>query len=86
MVLTRSMVRTIKYNENEIKEFNLWIDELKLENPSRCNENCEKRNMIGRSWWKCNGYSSPCICAVKSEIERCNNEIMICKKIINLYK
>ena len=26
--------------------------------------------MIGRSWWKCEGYNSPCDCAYKSLTEK----------------
>jgi len=44
-------------------------DETK-ENPhnykiSKCDGKCEQRSMLGRSWWKDYGYSSPCECAVK---------------------
>jgi len=31
---------------------------------------CEARGMIGRSWWKCEGYNSPCDCAYKSITEK----------------
>ena len=83
MVLTRSMVQTIKYNEDKIKDINEWINDLQSSSIT-CDENCETRNMIGRSWWKCHGYHSPCGCAVKREIQRCNTQIMNCKKIINM--
>ena len=33
-------------------------------------EKCEARGMIGRSWWKCEGYNSPCDCAYKSLTEK----------------
>jgi hypothetical protein len=83
MVLTRSMVRTIKYNEDKIKDIILWKIFLKGGSIT-CDENCETRNMIGRSWYKCHGYNSPCICAFKSEMQRCNTEIMNYEKIINM--
>jgi len=31
---------------------------------------CEPRDMIGRSWWKCEGYNSACDCAYKSLTEK----------------
>ncbi len=32
-----------------------------------CNPPCVKRSMIGRSWWKCYGFNSPCGCAHLAE-------------------
>lgn len=31
---------------------------------------CKAKGMIGRSWWKCEGYNSPCNCAYKSITEK----------------
>ena len=28
-----------------------------------CSVPCVPRRMMGRSWWKCLGYDSPCLCA-----------------------
>lgn len=43
-------------------------DELKqeLEDDTPCNPPCKTRPMIGRSWWKNQGYNSPCGCAVNA--------------------
>ena len=32
-----------------------------------CEKDCEKRDYIGRSWYKCLGYDSPCSCAYKAQ-------------------
>ena len=32
---------------------------------SRCSPPCEKRQMLGSSWWKSLGYNNPCGCAFK---------------------
>jgi len=34
-----------------------------------CKDKCEKRNMIGSSWWKVLGYNSPCNCAKKELLD-----------------
>ena len=31
-----------------------------------CASPCTPRQMIGRTWWKCHGYNTPCACAVKA--------------------
>lgn len=32
-----------------------------------CDPPCKIRPMMGRSWWKCYGYNSPCSCAYHAE-------------------
>ena len=44
------------------------------EDDTPCNPPCEKRSMLGRSWWKNQGYNSPCGCAVKAHNEQYPNE------------
>jgi hypothetical protein len=33
-----------------------------------CSKVCEPRPMMGRSWWKCLGYNTPCLCAVQQQL------------------
>lgn len=40
--------------------------EQELEDDTPCNPPCETRQMIGRSWWKNQGYTFPCGCAVNA--------------------
>lgn len=39
-----------------------------------CNGDCERRNMIGRSWWKSEGYHTSCRCAYNSAMKYYNEE------------
>jgi len=41
-----------------------------LLNVNWCSPKHTPRGMIGRSWWKCEGYNSPCNCAYKSITEK----------------
>tara|TARA_R110001632_G_scaffold134513_1_gene250112 strand:- start:208 stop:642 length:435 start_codon:yes stop_codon:yes gene_type:complete len=41
-----------------------------VENLELCESQCEKRGMIGRSWWKRLGYNSPCSCAYMGDMLR----------------
>ena len=61
---------------------------------TKCKTPCEKRPMMGRSWYKQFGYNSPCSCAheahevyVKKEEERKKNYLKSCiEKVENSYK
>jgi len=41
-----------------------------VENLELCESQCERRGMIGRSWWKRLGYNSACSCAFNDDMLR----------------
>jgi len=55
-----------KWEEGEQRIYKMFHIKTLL-NVNWCSpKKCEPRDMIGRSWWKCEGYNSPCDCAYKS--------------------
>jgi len=47
----------------------MYIEEIKMQR-EECKPPCVPRPMIGRSWWKCLGYNTPCSCAYKKKQEQ----------------
>jgi len=45
-----------------IGDFRRYHEEFPSSSMEDCKKPCIPRPMIGRSWWKCLGYNSPCKC------------------------
>ncbi len=59
-----------KFEEGEQRIYKMYPIKTLL-NVNWCSpKKCEARGMIGRSWWKCEGYNCPCDCAYKSITEK----------------
>ena len=61
------------------KEFN------KKHSKKPCDTPCEKKPMMGRSWWKSLGYGTPCLCAENAYDEQeKKNILVIAKNVVKL--